>query len=121
MPGTTMRSLACAAALAIVLATNVATPAAGAEAPGRTLRVGMPLIPDTLDPARADNMQAMYLMAGIYDTLFVLDPVARPAAIVPMAAATLPRFPPITAPSPSASGRGSSSRHIRASAVSRAN
>jgi len=85
-----MTSFASAAALAIVLATNIASLAAGADTPVRALRVGMPLIPDTLDPARADSMQAMYLMAGIYDTLFVLDPVARPAAIVPMAAAALP-------------------------------
>ena len=89
---TTIRSLAYTAMLAMLLATNAVTPVTGADVPARALRVGMPLIPDTLDPARADNMQAMYLMAGIYDTLFVLDPVARPAVIVPMAAATLPEI-----------------------------
>ena len=31
-------------------------------------------------------------MAGIYDTLYVLDPIARPAAIVPSAAAALPEI-----------------------------
>src|SRR5690606_18393963 len=34
--------------------------------------------------------QALVVMAGIYDTLYALDPVARPAAIVPLAAAALP-------------------------------
>jgi ABC-type oligopeptide transport system substrate-binding subunit len=90
MPGNTMRRLLRAVALATALATNVATPAAGADAPVRTLRVGLPFVPETLDPARVDSMLAMYLMAGIYDTLFVLDPIARPAAIVPMAAVALP-------------------------------
>ncbi|MCC7215555.1 MAG: heme-binding protein [Burkholderiales bacterium] len=56
------------------------------------LRVGMPLVAETLDPARADNAQAMMVMAGIYDTLYVLDPIARPAAIVPSAAAALPEI-----------------------------
>ena len=68
---------------------------AGAAAPGadpgeRVLRIGMPIVPETFDPARADNMQANMLMAGIYDTLYVLDPLARPATIVPVAAAALP-------------------------------
>ena len=29
-------------------------------------------------------------MAGIYDTLYAFDPLARPAAIVPLAATALP-------------------------------
>ncbi len=61
---TTIRGLACTAMLAMLLATNAVTPVTGADVPARALRVGMPLIPDTLDPARADNMQAMYLMAA---------------------------------------------------------
>jgi len=73
----------------MALSTGTAA-AAGVDAPVRTLRVGMPLVPETLDPARADNMQAAMLMAGIYDTLYVLDPLARPATIVPSAAAALP-------------------------------
>ncbi len=68
----------------------LAMPAAGAEFPLGVLRVGVPLVAETLDPARADNGQAFAVMAGIYDTLFVLDPVARPTAIVPSAAAALP-------------------------------
>ena len=74
----------------MVLATTVVPPAAGAERPPGVLRVGMPLVAETLDPPRADNTQALVVMAGIYDTLYALDPVARPAAIVPMAAAALP-------------------------------
>jgi len=52
----------------------------GAEPAERILRIGMPLIAETFDPARSDNMQAGMLMAGIYDTMYVLDPLARPAA-----------------------------------------
>lgn len=44
----------------------------------------------TLDPAHADNGQAFMVMAGIYDTLYTLDPVSRTAALVPLAAAALP-------------------------------
>ena len=62
----------------------------GAEPAERVLRIGMPIVAETLDPARSDNMQANMLMAGIYDTLYVLDPLARPAVIVPLAAAALP-------------------------------
>jgi ABC-type transport system substrate-binding protein len=54
------------------------------------LRIGMPLLPSTLDPARADNAQAFMVMAGIYDTLYAFDPVARSTAIVPLAAAAPP-------------------------------
>jgi ABC-type transport system substrate-binding protein len=75
---------------AALLATCVAASAADAAGPGRALRVGIPMIPDALDPARADSMLAWYVMAGIYDTLYVLDPLARPAAIVPLAATSLP-------------------------------
>lgn len=83
--------------LTLVVAIGVAQASANfssvaAETPARTLRVGLPLMPSTLDPARADNGQAMMLMAGVYDTLYVLDPVARPAAIVPLAAAGLPEI-----------------------------
>lgn len=87
---TAIRGLASATALAFAVATGVATPAVAAERPPGVLRVGMPLVAETLDPARADNAQAFAVMAGIYDTLYVLDPVARPAAIVPSAAAALP-------------------------------
>ena len=54
----------------------------------------MPIVAETLDPARSDNMQANMLMAGIYDTLYVLDPLARPAVIVPLAAEALPEVSP---------------------------
>jgi oligopeptide transport system substrate-binding protein len=89
--GTAIRSVAFALAFGIALTTGMAM-AADADAPVRALRVGMPLVPETLDPARADNMQVAMLMAGIYDTLYVLDPLARPAAIVPSAAAALPEI-----------------------------
>ena len=109
-----------ALAVAMAFCVIVAAPSDAAESSARALRVGMPLVPETLDPARADNMQAMMLMAGIYDTLYVLDPVARPAAIVPMRPRRCPRSPPITARSPFTCGRGFSSRRIRVSAASRA-
>ncbi len=61
-----------------------------ADAPAGTLRVGLPLMPDTLDPARSDNMVTGNVMAGIYDALYTLDPLARPPVIVPLAATALP-------------------------------
>ncbi len=88
--GLTTRSSALAVALAFCVI--VAAPSDAADSSPRALRVGMPLVPETLDPARADNMQAAMLMGGIYDTLYVLDPIARPAAIVPHAAAGLPEI-----------------------------
>lgn len=117
--GTITHSLAFAMVLATVLATTVATPTFAANAPVRTLRVGLMRIPETFDPVRTGDMMVWYLIAGIYDTLYVLDPVARPAAIVPTAAAALPEFPLTTARLPSASGPRSSSHRTRASAESR--
>jgi oligopeptide transport system substrate-binding protein len=88
--GTLIRILSLVFALA--MAPVAATPAAGADAAERTLRVGIPWVPETFDPARAADMLTWYLLAGVYDTLYVLDPVARPAAIVPTAAAALPEI-----------------------------
>jgi peptide/nickel transport system substrate-binding protein len=67
--------------------------ASATDAP-RALRVGMALVAETLDPARADNMQALMQMAGLYDTLYALDPLAPRAAIVPLAAEALPEISP---------------------------
>jgi oligopeptide transport system substrate-binding protein len=92
--GTITHSLAFAMVLATVLATTVATPTFAANAPVRTLLVGLMRIPETFDPVRTGDMMVWYLIAGIYDTLYVLDPVARPAAIVPTAAAALPEISP---------------------------
>ena len=78
-----------AALVALVLALGAA-PAAAADASTRSLRVGIQRIADTFDPARAPDALSWFLLAGVYDTLYVLDPVARPAAIVPSAAAALP-------------------------------
>ncbi|MBK6395086.1 MAG: hypothetical protein IPF73_10720 [Betaproteobacteria bacterium] len=77
-------------ALLATLALLAAPESMGADPPQRVIRIGMPLVPSTMDPARADNMQAQMVMAGVYDTLYVLDPLARPAAIVPSAAAAAP-------------------------------
>jgi oligopeptide transport system substrate-binding protein len=79
--------LAFCAACGIALSWPATVPAADTL---RTLRVGMPVITETLDPARATTMQAGMLMAGVFETLYVLDPLARPAAIVPLTAATMP-------------------------------
>ncbi|MBK9675688.1 MAG: heme-binding protein [Betaproteobacteria bacterium] len=79
-------------ALGIALAVTAVTPASGADRPPGVLRVGMPLIAETLDPPRVDNTQATVVMAGIYDTLYGLDPLARPAALVPVAATALPEI-----------------------------
>ncbi len=88
----TIRSrLACAMGVATWL---VIAAAFGADPAERVLRIGMPIVAETFDPARSDNMQANMLMAGIYDTLYVLDPLARPAVIVPLAAAALPEVSP---------------------------
>ena len=83
--------LAHALARAILLASCAFTgiAAAGDIAP-RALRVGLPIMPDTLDPARADTAMAWMVIAGLYDTLYAFDPFARPATIVPLAAAALP-------------------------------
>ena len=77
-------------ALLVTLALLAAPASMGADLPQRVIRIGMPLMPSTMDPARVDNMQAQMIMAGVYDTLYVLDPLARPAAIVPSAAAAAP-------------------------------
>lgn len=79
-------------ALGIALAVTAVTPASGADRPPGVLRVGMPLIAETLDPPRVDNTQATVVMAGIYDTLYGLDPFVRPAALVPVAATALPEI-----------------------------
>ena len=101
--------LAGSGALAIALATQAVAPAAGAERPPGVLRVGMPLVAETLDPARADNAQAFSVMAGIYDTLYVLDPVARPTA---KAVRSLDRDPAGTAPECTATALIASSRSL---------
>lgn len=72
-----------AAGLCLVAAMSVlAAPA--------TLRIGLPLLPETLDPARADNAIEFAVLAGVHETLYLLDPLARPAALVPGLAAALP-------------------------------
>ncbi len=81
-------------ALSIILAIGNIVFAAAADTSSRTMRIGLPLMPDTLDPARSDNGVTSIVMAGIYDTLYALDPIARPAAIVPLAAADLPEVSP---------------------------
>ena len=68
--------------------------AAPAAESARTLRVGMPIVPDTLDPVRASDLPALMLMAGLYDTLYTLDPLAPSTAIVPLAAEALPEISP---------------------------
>lgn len=80
--------------LTVVLAALVAGHAAGAgRAPG-AVRIGLPMVPETLDPARADNAQTGMVMAGVYDTLYALDPLAPTATLVPLAAAALPDVSP---------------------------
>ncbi|MEO8753177.1 MAG: ABC transporter substrate-binding protein [Casimicrobiaceae bacterium] len=76
--------------MAVALAAGVPAPAAGADRPAGTLRVGMPSLAETLDPPHTMDGFAGAVMASIYDTLYVLDPLVRPAAIVPLAAAALP-------------------------------
>ena len=81
--------------VAVIVAVTItvlgrAIAADAADVTARSLRVGIPWMPEVLDPARAPDMLTWYVLAGIYDTLYVLDPVARPAAIVPSAAAELP-------------------------------
>ena len=78
----------------LVATALIAFAAFGAEPSQRAIRIGVPLVPETMDPARADNMVAQMVMAGVYDTLYVLDPLARPAVIVPLAAAALPEISP---------------------------
>jgi hypothetical protein len=61
-----------------------------AQAAPSVVRVGMPAVPHTLDPARAQFSAEFTVMAGIYDTLYALDPLSQNAALVPLAAAALP-------------------------------
>ena len=63
------------------VATSLTVAAAiGAQPTEHVLRIGMPIVAETLDPARSDNMQANMLMAGIYDTLYVLDRARAPGS-----------------------------------------
>jgi ABC-type transport system substrate-binding protein len=87
---TTIRRLARSIARGIIVLVCSLAALAIAETPARSLRIGLPLMPNNLDPARAETALALTVMAGIYDTLYALDPLARPAAIVPLAAAELP-------------------------------
>jgi len=64
--------------------------ALAADAPQHSLRMGLPSIAETLDPARAIDLMENWVTAAIYDTLYVLDPLAVPTAIVPFAAKELP-------------------------------
>ncbi len=89
-----MRKIGAALGVALVLAAVVAQEVSGAGRTPGVVRIGVPIVPETLDPARSDNGQAVSIMAGIYDTLYVLDPLAPTATIVPMAAATLPEVSP---------------------------
>ncbi|MFO1303986.1 MAG: ABC transporter substrate-binding protein [Burkholderiales bacterium] len=78
----------------VVALAMLAAAAAAAPSPPGTLRIGVPLVPETLDPALADNAQAVAVMGGIYDTLYGLDPLAKVATLVPAAAAALPEVSP---------------------------
>lgn len=88
-----MRSLS-RIGVAVVLATLVAWGAAGAAPVSGVVRIGIPLVPETLDPVRIDNGQALVITAGIHDTLYGLDPLAPAATLVPIAAAALPDVSP---------------------------
>lgn len=79
-----MRSAACAVGLALAL--HVVAPAFGAG----TMRVGTGIIAETLDPPRISDLDGLTQAAAIYDTLYGLDPLARPPVMVPIAAAALP-------------------------------
>jgi len=80
--------------VAVVLAMCVAHGSANAgHAPG-VVRIGIPLVPETLDPVRAYDAQTFAITAGIYDTLYGLDPLAPTATLVPIAAAALPDVSP---------------------------
>ena len=80
--------------VAVVLATLVAHGSASAAPVPGVLRIGIPLVPETLDPVRIDNGQAAVIAAGIHDTLYGLDPLAPIATLVPIAAAGLPDVSP---------------------------
>lgn len=66
------------------------SPVSAADRAAGTIRVGTPTVAESLDPARANDLDAMSQAAAIYDTLYAFDPLARPAAIVPQAAEALP-------------------------------
>jgi ABC-type transport system substrate-binding protein len=90
---TVFARFASALSLVILAATgNLASVASAAGPASRSLHVGLPLMPDSLDPARSDTVLAWIVEAGIYDTLYALDPLARPAALVPLAASDLPEI-----------------------------
>jgi ABC-type transport system substrate-binding protein len=63
-----------------------------AHAAPSIVRVGMPAVPYTLDPARAQIAAEFTVMAGIYDTLYAFDPLSEKASLVPLAAAALPEL-----------------------------
>ncbi len=67
--------------LALVLAAQV-----GAA----TVRVGLPVTPESLDPVKVQTGQEIMVVGAIHDALYAYDPLARAPVIVPLAAASLP-------------------------------
>ncbi|MDL2356698.1 MAG: ABC transporter substrate-binding protein [Pseudomonadota bacterium] len=64
--------------------------AAPAAAPQKTLRTIFPAAETGFDPATARDLYSNHVTQAIFETLYTYDYLARPAALVPLAAAALP-------------------------------
>ena len=79
-------------AVAATVALAAALPCASAHAADmtKTLRVAFPITETGLDPQAAYDSYSFYVIAGIFDPLYVYDYFARPVRMVPNTAAALP-------------------------------
>jgi ABC-type transport system substrate-binding protein len=80
--------LASSGALALVRPTSAGAATAG---PGtKTLRFVVPFAETGFDPPRVSDQSSIRVIAHIFEPLLTYDPLAQPAALVPLTAAALP-------------------------------
>ena len=82
------------APLLVFAATATSAPAAApaAPAPVKTLHFIMNAAETGFDPATVRDMYSFYVIQAVFDRLYTYDYLARPAKIVPQAAAALPEI-----------------------------
>lgn len=78
--------------LATLVVTTAGIDSASAQPVDRTLRAQMMGDIETLDPARAPELGAVYTIAPLYHQLLTYDYLVRPATLIPYAATALPRI-----------------------------
>ncbi|CDG84912.1 ABC transporter substrate-binding protein [Janthinobacterium agaricidamnosum] len=88
-----IRRLALAACIGMAGITPLAaSAAAAAKAPVKVLRYILPAAETGFDPATARDLYSNLIVQAMFDTLYTYDYLARPARIVPQAAAALPEI-----------------------------